>query len=975
MSAGPRPKSIVDASIVGASLEILAPRRTKSTAHGGPPGMDEDLLSLITASSFHALKDAMDDGRLAVPAEAVAAVPPHGVAWDPPRDGERLAFEIFCASALGKLPEGQKLNDLVENACYALDALEKACDGPPGGPALLRDERRTLERVAASLCFQMRSIAPAPAPFINYILRHPWAVSEERRRFYGVSSWESLYPLLSNHPDVPKSDGKGSGPWLQGITPVLLSVPMQPPFEEAIALVNDFAQDLQPKDIANRRHELSEALARQFRIMQWEIFARSETTTYKFVSAVANVRAAGVPSEETFNEFIKDGWNLSVNIYPACLTRSRDTLMPDVDIDALVEKAKASRAAFARLINDVGDIHGQAHQDLVDLFQADERTHQRALLVRDGELTFFLLLWHLRQRGEAEGYAILTDVDPERHVPKLDWAPLDEFLLAAGLAVKRGAHYVLTPRWRSLVWWLRLMTERTSKKKPLPLKPLPAGVADLREQLEAALSSSDLRSWVKGKELISESLTVAELSSQWGQFEDHLRKAGLLTRSTDEAWDLPLVRLSRTGFLPIEWLVRAYQPFVMQLLVLQLQRMTNVEPAEDGVEPRSIIHALSLGFASIVGALPREIESWGQLYEWASQEDLSPDGNELAKTDIDNFQNRKFVYWLAPYWALLYGIDAELTTSQLLLHAGLRTEGEKNRLEQLLWPARYGAWFSNLAQEEATRLILDESHVCHDPGFCDDRNCIITPPRGPCSTPCLLMDRQKQLLKNYLKSWLPVVPDAWFTDDEQFLRLFWELRYIVGASSLLSRPEDHKLARDARYGNRGPDPKVRNLTLAMIPLLFARAEKIAARQPRWLETWVWKPNMVRKLFLPDWLPAKESRDAVKQLTASVFNSILHSAGTRPVDFDFVTSDGRTVLRIALKIDSTRAAPRGKVPLIGALHRSGEGIGQVTTEIRTFVKMCGILDPENKEKTLPYFHVTTDWRPDGPWTVLEFGECR
>src|SRR5262249_1988745 len=139
-------------------------------------------------------------------------------------------------------------------------------------------------------------------------------------------------------------------------------------------------------------------LAAKLRIVQWEVLNRdlvAETLQRRSVYTVGTQQKhiQGYVSDSLQSALAKASWVEHLRGIPPYAAEFHDyTALPGDT--ALEEQISRERQAFASLLPKVLDVNPSAFEDLVRTFIARRETHQLdTILLEDGELSFFSLLW------------------------------------------------------------------------------------------------------------------------------------------------------------------------------------------------------------------------------------------------------------------------------------------------------------------------------------------------------------------------------------------------------------------------------------------------------------------------------------------------------------------------------------------------------------------------------------------------------
>ena len=502
---------------------------------------------------------------------------------------------------------------------------------------------------------------------------------------------------------------------LKELNPQRLEFPILARSTEALKFASRFTQDL---DLENDEvEENAKKMAQEFRILQWEILVRNlveedrdhEFRFYLYRDTV-DYNIPGSPKEDFLISFVDRARMAecrSIPLRKQILMEESDDEGSD-DTETLKKKINRSYESFKGLLSKVPDF---VREDYVHSFvnMRNEDLSLNVMLVRDSELSFFSLIWLLRfatSGGEQVKDWKLNPEDKRKvcfrpgDAKSSDkwWSSCDmyEFAEECGLIIRlRNSECMLTRRWRSLTAWLRQLNtdlekaykndekalQAAEKEKILShnnplLQRLPLKRLNYDKDIELSFIK-DLWEFLVSdplKALLEKLDNLPETAMSCNEFAN--KGLGPLLESFDSLLKVEssagledvLLHCCR-GFIPLEHLFRAYQPYEIHLLVqaLNWERSFLV----DG-EPAPI----SLGFASIAGSVPYE--------------NLSDSGSSQNETTA-------FDQWLVPYRSLLSFLSSDSGSSQ----------NETAAFDQWLVP--YRSLFSALSADSVLPALQDAS--------------------------------------------------------------------------------------------------------------------------------------------------------------------------------------------------------------------------------------------------------------------------
>ena len=478
------------------------------------------------------------------------------------------------------------------------------------------------------------------------------------------------------------------------LNPQRLEFPFPGRSMEALKFASRFTQNL---DLADGEGEKKvKEMAREFRILQWEILVRNlveedRDREFRFYRSTVNYNIPERPEENFLISLIDVARRAECHFIPP------DEQIPMGESNgtkSLNRKISESYESFKCL--KVPDFF---REDYVHSFVnlRNEEPSLNVMWIRDGELSFFSLLWLLRYTTSKNEQAKNWKSTPEdkRRVgfrPSNDkpfdesWSKCDmyEFAEECGLIIRlRNSECLLTRRWRSLIEWLQNLNddlkekhdedeatlEAAKEEKILSynnslLQRLPLKRLDYDKDVELSfitdlwkfLASDDLTNLLEELDFFSETLMSCEDFANKGlgpllEYFDSLLKV-----ESSAGLEDVLLHCCR-GFIPLEHLLRAYQPYEIHLLVqaLNWERSFLV-----GDKPAPI----SLGFAAIAGSVLTAFDQW--LVSYRELFSLLVGSNSESSQDLptallSSSQNETAAFgrWLVPYRSLFSALSAD----------------------------------------------------------------------------------------------------------------------------------------------------------------------------------------------------------------------------------------------------------------------------------------------------------------------------
>ena len=609
---------------------------------------------------------------------------------------------------------------------------------------------------------------------------------------------------------------------LVALNPQRLEFPILIRSPEALEFASHFTQNLYLGNNAVEKNV--EEMAQKFRILQWEIVVRNLVEEHKdrefcFYPTTVNYNIQGRPKKDFLISFIDRVRKVECHFIP----REEQILVEESnEAKILNKKISESYESLKCLLSKVPhSIYEDYVHSFVNIRNGD--SFLNVMLIRDGELSFFSLLWLLRYayhmaKKDREDWEFnlkvwksnlnkkltvrfrpRSRVDGEEPIPsdwtpsEVDWSPCNiiEFAEECGWIIRLSNEKCLpTCRWRSFITWLKWLNtnlnlkdleknlkdlekkgekcKRKFKKKKEEyekykedLEVLQAGKIlsynnsllqrlqlkrlNYNENVELSfikelwelLASDNLKSLLKG--LDKEAVISCEefANERLGPLLEFLDP--LLKVESSAGLEDVLLHCCR-GFIPLEHLSRAYQPYETHLLVqaLNWEKSFLVEN-----KPAPI----SLGFTAIAGWVPPEDSSDSKssenvppaFYHWLVPfqgllSTLSSDSESSENVPLDF----RFNQWLVPYRSLFSALSADIvlpavqeSSGQVGVQIGtqdqqkrfahqtaglldvLWLDGKKNELNAeskiALWLAR-----TQVAEVWGGFPLNTETHICKD---------------------------------------------------------------------------------------------------------------------------------------------------------------------------------------------------------------------------------------------------------------------
>lgn len=495
--------------------------------------------------------------------------------------------------------------------------------------------------------------------YMEFLLSHQDLVERLRGQyFFETRSPSELHEAIVTWWRTLDHNPQGD---LGGLSPFLQSSPAPGDASQAVALVGEFADALEHgKEERDRRLAVwLQNAAKLYRLIQWEYF-----TQVKGIFQGQGVKGLPVyPGDEFLRSLTESWWNFVFEYEPTGAgrpARRKNSRHDHREVTrSLVAQSENTLATFKQVLDRLDLFAGpKIHDDLTQTIR-DEWAHTVAsgragiLLVHDAELTFFSLLWLLADQSgpQIPHY--------QENPPSFQWrnASSSELLSFTGLAVKATDNvYLLTPRWRSLVHWLRL---GQGARSPNLEKRKERSSCSAEGCFEAEGIYRTVADWCS-KESVPLNRATSEQIDLFLTCVSSSVKCG--TESClAERRRRRIVLGSRAAYLPLETLLRAYRPWCSQLIVATLH--ASRAPGDLQLNP------ISYGFATIVG-------------------DLSADAfKALSPTNaVDPHAAAAFQSWIYNPWSLLAGIGMSLGVSSSMATEALT--GDERDWVRRLWPQK-----------------------------------------------------------------------------------------------------------------------------------------------------------------------------------------------------------------------------------------------------------------------------------------------
>ena len=430
----------------------------------------------------------------------------------------------------------------------------------------------------------------------------------------------------------------------RALNPLSLDIPIRAGSTRALEFANEFVQNLEDTEKReNSKRNIVTKFAKEFRIVQWEILVRNlieETKGELSFYPVTDARnVSGIPEFNFLSDFIQNARKVErdfISLYGEILTKKHNanslTAGFLLDNKSLENNLKACHKSFYTLLPRIPKHFAFVHKDLVSSFvnmrqdaskrrdadnSSNAESSSNVMLIKDGEFSFFSLLWFLRYACSHDAVKCWYKRYPKMKLrvrfrpgfhhngKKLipissedDWSPSEddwsacdivEFAEELGLIIRLpGQKCIPTRRWQSLITWLRrlnkdltgppevndgcLLFQGLDKKLPVKALDYDEKQTSFVEKLWKFLTSDKLKHNLDklGVFLSGSSMSCEDFAEkQLGCLIESLDSLLDLGSSDPVGLDDVLLRCCR-GFVPLEHLFRAYQPCQLHVLLLAL---------------------------------------------------------------------------------------------------------------------------------------------------------------------------------------------------------------------------------------------------------------------------------------------------------------------------------------------------------------------------------------------------------------------
>lgn len=527
---------------------------------------------------------------------------------------------------------------------------------------------------------------------INFILRNPRRSLEAVHHFYSTSDPLELYKRLCGRWHECSYAVKDFLD-LNALNPLLLQ--LVPPVHIGASLsfvprlVRALASDTKVADM----RALGEELAKQIRLIQWEVFTRVPPSSTFLGVKESTQGATGLPSPDFLQKLSRFSRFAHRRYFVGVIGRPHDR-----DTNASFEGPwkYPDYDSFSNLLAKASQVHPTLHDDLIESLRAREGDNPpQYVVIDDGELTFFSLLWTLRHGGtdaldKASWFGHADSVPQDLPVKFTFPAASPEWCLISfveyfdwlGLSLLDGDELILTRRWRAFVMWVQSDSTSSPFMKNLLDRNEPS-IKGLIERVSGVKIAAE--AWLKSERINAYSYSLPFAEGRGLLQRLLLQLYGAIDPAPASGWDADLIRLCRVPFLPLELVLRVYQPHEMSLLIALL----GFHP--ERVNEQMTLAPISLGFATLVGMIPKATY------------------NEASAPS-----------WIDPYWSFLSSLAAEIGARHLAAKLSRGTElrnlrarvTEDNRMAEVSVHNQCMATnFENWRKHDAVAKVIEFLHL------------------------------------------------------------------------------------------------------------------------------------------------------------------------------------------------------------------------------------------------------------------------
>lgn len=474
-----------------------------------------------------------------------------------------------------------------------------------------------------------------------------------RERLDHALAWSTRFAAMVWLIERPKPEEDRKEDRVQSY-PALYSLSRRMEASEQLDLFTEYQSD------GNEERSFPTPLVEGLRVVQWQVGVHNlpeERFRRRVVYTPSVHPKTAVYNREALTDLMKEGWR-TVSCGWGPFARRRDgvaTACSPVPDGSTLSRFLDGFDGLLEQIADDPTAVSDSHRKLRDNFSlADNRN---PMLLADGELTFFCLLWVLRYAHSRNGVALKGWLKGESESALLNYcfkpkgeswslASHERFVTTLGILGPYADNgWVMTPRWWSLQRWLlkqhvKVRNELSGHDRKdrreeylyrlaemLPISRIaPSQLPDdVDREGYIALADALVYFFLEDVPFIlrrnAKNLIVQDPSqfiqqcfgdlmpetpgshSRFFQLlEAGFKHNGKAQHLEDGLHDRILTHLCRSPGLPVEYMFRANQPYELHVLILP-QHYRRQE-----VESRTLYAPAYITFASIVGSVPDEVQ-------------------------------------------------------------------------------------------------------------------------------------------------------------------------------------------------------------------------------------------------------------------------------------------------------------------------------------------------------------------------------
>ena len=578
--------------------------------------------------------------------------------------------------------------------------------------------------------------------FEEFGRKHSEEISKFRMLYYStdnitvfihriVERWKQVRDSTAKEGDFTAQEFKDLDNKYYDLNPLRFELPVQSRGAEAFKFANDFIQKFE-KPKANKQtisKDFVRKLANRFRIIQWEILVRDlvaeaggDRLCFHPISVAHTI--SGMPEDEDFlTSFIDDTRQIECRFersYGEIPTNerynedrsSKDKIILD---ENQAEKVKECHKSFEILLPETPNKYYFIHEDLVKSFanvRASDKSTNRSfntMLIEDGELSFFSLLWLLRyarwtvdkgakdenseewksklkkwksvkKNGELTSRFRLKKKEGSSESFEDNWSEcnMQEFAEECGLIIlfkkndqtddhEDPSQCIRTRRWTSLITWLRRLNDnlRVTDKDDKPrlesvdkldhsdplLKRLPIKILDYGKKRTSFIK--ELREFLASDGLTGMLNTLDKsLSDASTSYKKFTAELGDLVTSLDS-----LLKVESSAGLDDEVLLRCCRGFIPIEHLIRAYKPCEFHLLFQALNwEESSGHSkqapISIGCATIAGQVETEPMGESEMSQKTTIGGVETDSDSRDDSESSEVTVTDFDRWVDPYRAL-----------------------------------------------------------------------------------------------------------------------------------------------------------------------------------------------------------------------------------------------------------------------------------------------------------------------------------